>query len=485
MEMQTGNPAAEPSPISDHESSLKKSTGPRTAGGKRRSSRNALKHGLYSRGFFQEGSLALGEDPRQYERLRAGLKESLEPVGALESVLVEDIALLVSKKVRLEQAELAVQVTNLQKHDLERRKLSVQVGRGSTEISEYEAREKGLRRGLNSPGQYEQVGAHLRLLLDLIDGNDFSERMRDVLRTLYGIDPTLRGANLGAYCSQLRQMQPGDPDLPKLKEVMSECVREEIGDVERDYALFLHEHVANCRAARVAATAPTHSQWAAIIGQQNALHRQMEHKIRLLEEVQAKRQAGRGARPGVPTLPGNDPAGAPTGGGGSCGRPEGSADLPCRSAALSGQPKTADLGKQVCATSAWRGGSCGCPQASTRVAPRLQPPTARAAVRPACPCTRSQPENRGNELNHVLQRKGLTKMKCAKRTRFRPPRAALNPAPMPLFPLPAGWSLPIAFAEHRGSGCMNVRALKGRELVAGGNAPGTVIRNQPDPEGVA
>src|SRR5208337_2785111 len=44
------------------------------------------------------------------------------------------------------------------------------------------------------------------------------------------------------------------------------------------------------RAARMAATAPSHAQWAAIIRQQNALHRQLEHKIRLLEEVQEKRK---------------------------------------------------------------------------------------------------------------------------------------------------------------------------------------------------
>ena len=55
--------------------------------------------------------------------------------------------------------------------------------------------------------------------------------------------------------------------------------------MERHYELYLQEHVTNTRSARVAATAPSHAQWTAIIRQQNSLHRQMEHKIRLLMEL--------------------------------------------------------------------------------------------------------------------------------------------------------------------------------------------------------
>jgi hypothetical protein len=107
-----------------------KSTGPRTAEGKRRSSQNARKHGLYSNAnFFWDAALALGEDPRDFERLLKGLVLARQPADTLEMVLVEDIALLVWKKARLDRAEAAVQVHNLQKHDLERRKQFIQVGR--------------------------------------------------------------------------------------------------------------------------------------------------------------------------------------------------------------------------------------------------------------------------------------------------------------------------------------------------------------------
>jgi hypothetical protein len=104
------------SPITNHKSPMPRSTGPRTAQGKRRSSQNALKHGLYSNAaFFWESAIALGEDPREFWRLLKGLLEARQPANTLEMVLVEDIALLFWKKRRLDRSEAAVQVCNLYK----------------------------------------------------------------------------------------------------------------------------------------------------------------------------------------------------------------------------------------------------------------------------------------------------------------------------------------------------------------------------------
>jgi hypothetical protein len=68
-----------------------KSTGPRSPEGKARSARNALKHGL----FTEEVVIRTGdgrEDPAQYEAMYAGLQQDLRPVGQLEKLLVEKIA---------------------------------------------------------------------------------------------------------------------------------------------------------------------------------------------------------------------------------------------------------------------------------------------------------------------------------------------------------------------------------------------------------
>jgi hypothetical protein len=67
------------------------STGPRTEEGKRRSRRNALKHGvLASALLITEGEGA--EDPAEFNELLDGLRRDLAPVGNLEEMLVEKIA---------------------------------------------------------------------------------------------------------------------------------------------------------------------------------------------------------------------------------------------------------------------------------------------------------------------------------------------------------------------------------------------------------
>jgi hypothetical protein len=274
-----------------HQSNAKKSTGPRTAEGKRRVSQNARKHGLYSSAsFFWDAAIALGEDPRDFERLLEGLVMARQPADTLEMALVEDIALIIWKKARLDRAEAAVQVRNLQKHDLERRKQFIQVGREISNASQAEVRQKGLRITLDAPGKFEQVLSILDTLVAMTEKNDFSPNMLEFLRGLYGAEPTLRGAGLFNDYFRLDKMQPGHPEFEDTKTLFRARLAEEISDVIQEYELFLHEHVENTRAARMAATAPSHAQWAAIIRQQNALHRQLDRKIRLLEEMQEKRK---------------------------------------------------------------------------------------------------------------------------------------------------------------------------------------------------
>ena len=292
MESQSEDMTTRQSQISDQKSPMpKKATGPRTAEGKMRVSQNARKHGLYANAsFFWDSAIALGEDPREFERLLKGLVLARQPANTLETVLVEDIALLIWKKARLDKAEAAVQVCNLHKHDLERRKQFIQVGREMSDTSESEVREKGLRKTLDAPGKFEQVLSFLENLMEMVEMNDFSLNMQEALRALYGTDPTLRGATLYNYYFKLSQMKRGDPQLEEAKNLMAARLAEEIADVGLEYELFLHEHVESTRAARAAATAPSHAQWAAIIRQQNALHRQLERKIRLLDGMQEKRK---------------------------------------------------------------------------------------------------------------------------------------------------------------------------------------------------
>jgi len=77
-------------------------TGPRTPKGKQRSSRNALKYGIFSKFLILKS-----ESRAAYQSVLNGLREDLQPQGTLEAALVESLAVLLWRKRRLLQAESA------------------------------------------------------------------------------------------------------------------------------------------------------------------------------------------------------------------------------------------------------------------------------------------------------------------------------------------------------------------------------------------
>lgn len=87
----------------------KLSAGPTTAAGKAIASTNPLQFGLRSPKMFVSG-----EDPAEFDALRADLIDALKPVGAVENALVERIAIGQWRQWRLVRAENAI-------IDLERR----------------------------------------------------------------------------------------------------------------------------------------------------------------------------------------------------------------------------------------------------------------------------------------------------------------------------------------------------------------------------
>jgi len=76
-------------PNSASSSLARRATGPRTALGKARSRYNAMKHGIFS-----NAVLLIGESRHEFDSLLDGLRESFQPEGTLEEVLVEKLATL-------------------------------------------------------------------------------------------------------------------------------------------------------------------------------------------------------------------------------------------------------------------------------------------------------------------------------------------------------------------------------------------------------
>ncbi|MGA8224441.1 MAG: hypothetical protein WB780_22540 [Candidatus Acidiferrales bacterium] len=81
----------------------KKPRGPRTAKGKAIASKNALKHGIFSTSLF----VAPGESRAEYKTLLSGLREHFQPVGTLEDILLEKLAVSIWRYRRLIYSEAA------------------------------------------------------------------------------------------------------------------------------------------------------------------------------------------------------------------------------------------------------------------------------------------------------------------------------------------------------------------------------------------
>ncbi len=63
------------------------STGPSSSAGKARSAQNSFKHGLYSKQLILPG-----EDPAEFDELRASLRHEHQPANTTEEILVDELA---------------------------------------------------------------------------------------------------------------------------------------------------------------------------------------------------------------------------------------------------------------------------------------------------------------------------------------------------------------------------------------------------------
>jgi hypothetical protein len=87
-----------------------KSTGPRTRSGKKRVSRNATRHGFFSKWLLIQGQNG-NESQQEYDDFCAGLRKHFDPVGWLEELWVEKIAVWswrLRRLIRFESGQISL-----------------------------------------------------------------------------------------------------------------------------------------------------------------------------------------------------------------------------------------------------------------------------------------------------------------------------------------------------------------------------------------
>ena len=118
-----GKTIASPRKIEANRHNALKSTGPRTPSGKTRVSRNATRHGFFSKWLLIQGRDG-NESKQEYDSLCAAVQEHYSPVGWLEELWAEKIVVCswrLRRLIRFESGQISLALAT-HHHDLRRSK---------------------------------------------------------------------------------------------------------------------------------------------------------------------------------------------------------------------------------------------------------------------------------------------------------------------------------------------------------------------------
>jgi len=275
-----------PASLAANRANAKKSTGPRSPEGKRRSSQNAFRHGRYARPLWQAMPI-LGEDPQRFKYLLEDVVRSYPPRNPLQLRLCENITRLLLERERIQRAQEARLVRISEKLRMERERHHQQiVSRQSYDALQAEVLETGLRRAPESAAKFAETLACLERLLARVEKCDFTDTLE--LNALYGKNPTLRGAGIINAFRTLAQTPPGQPLDSDLQHGLRIMLLEEARDVEQDYLYYYREHIEVSRAMLAECLAPTSDPvYLKLKREEASVTRQFESTLKLLVNLEA------------------------------------------------------------------------------------------------------------------------------------------------------------------------------------------------------
>lgn len=178
-QLRGSNPDAQTTAHNTSPAQSRKRGGPRTPQGKRKSSRNALKHGIFS-----TTALLEGESKSEYDTLLKSLVDHFAPEDAPEAFLVSILAYNLWRRRRISVAEQAEnrRVTEFLEWD-ERRRQDVE----AANLLDLQIRQHGLMQKIENPKILKACLDQLKLLKGRIRGVGFDEEGdKSILITLYG-----------------------------------------------------------------------------------------------------------------------------------------------------------------------------------------------------------------------------------------------------------------------------------------------------------
>jgi hypothetical protein len=286
--MSTAKASAAPRRVRANRSNALKSTGPKTARGKRFSSVNATQWGLTA-GDGRHLMARLGEDPEAFDALLERLAEEWQPATETARQLVAQLAELFWKQARLARAEQALVARQVDELESDRAALSAQIGRAHSPAPAEELRVVGLWNQPDSPGKFEDLIANLGALAEEAEARRSTGAWEVHANFIWGGTPTVAGQAIrGLFHKFAEAEKPGAAPLDEEHVgTLVESLHQELRRARDAYRAWRERHVEITPAVLESAWAPTAPEWTLLIRQRNSVFRQIERTLRLLVIVAA------------------------------------------------------------------------------------------------------------------------------------------------------------------------------------------------------
>lgn len=233
-----------PMVIAANRANSRKSTGPRTALGKRRVACNAGKYFIFGQ-ISPSRMRELGEDPAEFEKLRQSLRAALGPQDNFEEILAEEMAVNRWRLGRVRRAEMGILA--VQQMRLEKRLGRAPANRGLSYdnlVVDY----FGLSGVSETAEKYLQIVQVLTSLVEKVEHEGFCPEGLKMLRRVYGVNAGVTGGSLiSRYKEHLDSR--ADDSQPQSHEERVEARESFLSDLEHEIRAFVR-HAAAIEDAR-------------------------------------------------------------------------------------------------------------------------------------------------------------------------------------------------------------------------------------------
>jgi len=300
-----------PQLVAANRKNSQKSTGPKTELGKLRSSLNSAKHLAYAT-VSAASMKELGENPAEFEKLRQSLQQGFRPEDDFERMLIDDLAQLRWRLLRLHRAEAGVLASKKRKFELDRKWNAASAGRGVRAELEGELFGSfGLSGMQNCVAKYSEILDWLHALRTDVELRGFREHGLKFLKIIYGPKAGVKGIMLETEYESCLEIQREWKESAEADDEADRVFRrqfvakldEEIQAFAKLATLEMDREIHVTEPMRDAQLIPSEEDLGKIMRYEGHLERQFQQKLQLLVAWRRAKREGTSPKHDLPAFP--------------------------------------------------------------------------------------------------------------------------------------------------------------------------------------